>query len=164
MGERRIVGGDPRAIGGWLRRQRAGGLHRRLFDERHLVPLHEHAPPRIDLLVDVDLNGADVAAAAIQGRSEGQVAILPRVEGRIYDEADWAGISGPVAQAAAAAVDRAGVHAGAAADAFQRRPELLHAQSLGPAVVHQHHVHLAARPRAAEVRGVLGYWRAEGAA
>ena len=103
MGERRIGGGDRRAIGGGLRQQRAGGLHCRLFGERHLMPLHEHAPPRIDLLVDVDLDRADIAAAAVERGGKWQVAVLPRVEGRIDDEADRPGISGPVAQAAAAA-------------------------------------------------------------
>src|SRR6202040_2655595 len=100
MGERRIGGGDRRAIGGGLRQQRAGGLHHRLFGERHLIPLHEYAPPRIDLLVDVNLHRADIAAAAVERGGKWQVAVLPRVEGRIDDKADWAGISGPVAQTA----------------------------------------------------------------
>ena len=112
------------------------------------MPLDEHPAPGIDLLVDVDLDRADIGAAAVERRSEGQVAVFPRVEGRVDDQADRAGIGGAVAEAAAAPIDRAGVHAGAAADAFERGPELLHAQALGAAVVDQHDMHLAAGPRA----------------
>src|SRR5258707_8973163 len=111
--------------------------------------VHENTPPRIDLLVDVDLHRADIGATAVERRSEWQVAVFARVEGRIDDEADRAGVGGAVAQATAAPIDRTGVHAGAAADAFQGRPELLQAQALGPAVVHEDHMHLATRPRSA---------------
>ena len=66
------------------------------------------------------------------------------------------GIGRPVAQPAGTPVHRAGVHAGSAADAFQRGPELLHAEPLGAAIVDKHDMHFAALARAAEVRGVLG--------
>src|ERR1700676_1313574 len=117
--------------------------------------LHENTPPRIDLLVNVDLHRADIGATAVQRRSEWQVAVFPRVEGRIDNETDRAGIGGAIAQAAAAPIDWTGVHAGAAADAFQGRPEFLQAQTLGPAIVHEHHMHLATRPRSAKMGGVL---------
>src|SRR6266404_1075869 len=99
------------------------------------MPLHERAPPRVDLLVDIDLHRTDIGAAAVERRGEWQVAVFPRVERRIDDEADRAGIGGAIAQAAAAAVDRAGVHAGAAADTLEGRSELRHAQALGSTVV-----------------------------
>jgi Fusaric acid resistance protein family len=44
-----------------------------LLGERGLVPLDQHPSPGIDLLVDIDLDGADVGAAAIERRSEWQV-------------------------------------------------------------------------------------------
>ena len=58
----------------------------------------------------------------------------------------------PVAVPAAAPEDRAGVHAGAAADAVQRAAEAWLAEDVRSAVVHQHDVQLAARPRAVKVR------------
>jgi hypothetical protein len=66
MGEGCIGGGDRGTVGGGPRQQYAGGLHCGLFGERHLMLLHENASPRIDLLVDVDLHRADIAAAAIE--------------------------------------------------------------------------------------------------
>src|ERR1700692_734430 len=102
MGERRIGGGDRGAVGGGLRQQYPGGLHCCLFGERHLMLLHENTPPRIDLLVDVDLHRADIGATAVERRSEWQVAVFPRVKGRIDDEPDRTGVGGAVAQATAA--------------------------------------------------------------
>src|ERR1700739_1632103 len=116
------------------------------------MALHEFLPPRVDLLVDVDLDRTDVAAAAVERRRERQVAVFVRIEGRIDDQADRARISCPVAQATAAAIDRAGVHAGAATDAFERGPELLKSETRRAAVVHQHHMHFAAPARTAEMR------------
>jgi hypothetical protein len=86
------------------------------------------------------------------------------VEGRIDDQADRARIGGAVAELPASTVDWTGVHAGAAANAFQRRPELFHAKPCRPTIVDQHDVHLAAVAGPPKVRGVLGYQRAEGAA
>jgi len=37
------------------------------------MPLHENAPPRIDLLVDVDLDRADIAAAAVEQEANGRL-------------------------------------------------------------------------------------------
>src|SRR4029077_4350870 len=82
MREREIGRGDRGAISHRPRKHLAGGLHRRLLYERDFVPLHELAPPGVDLLVDVDLDRADVAAAAIERRGKRQVAVLVCVEGR----------------------------------------------------------------------------------
>src|SRR6516164_4855963 len=140
-------------------RQRDGtAIHRRPSSRPAWPAGSRAAPPApvaIDLLVDVDLDRTDIAAAAVQCRSERQVAVFALVEGRVDDQTDRARIGGTVAEAAAAPVDRAGVYAGAAADAFERGPELRHAEALGPAVVDQHDVHLAACPRPAEMRSVL---------
>jgi len=46
--ERYIGRDDDGAVGGWPRQQLAGGLHRRLLDERDLVPLHQFPPPSAD--------------------------------------------------------------------------------------------------------------------
>src|SRR5262249_22949113 len=80
------------------------------------------------------------------------------------DHADRAGVGRPVTQAAAPAVDRAGVHARPAADALEAVPEVGRAQAVPPGVVHQHDVQLPALPRAVEVGGVLRDRRAQGAA
>jgi len=71
MGERRVGGADCSAISGRPRQQLACGLHRGSFGERRFVPLDQHPPPGIDLLVNVDLDRADIAAAAIERRGEG---------------------------------------------------------------------------------------------
>src|SRR3954452_17171103 len=158
MGERRFGRGDRGAVGRGPGQHSAGGLHGGLFDQRHLVLIYENPPPRIDLLVDVDLHRADIGATAVKRRSEWQVAVFPGVEGRIDDETDRTGIGGAVAQPPAAAIDRTRVHTGAATDALQGRPELLQAEALRSAVVNEHHMHLATRPRSAEMRGILGHW------
>src|SRR5258707_5649748 len=72
MGERRIGRGDRSAIGSGPGQQRPGGLHGGLFGDRHLMLLHENAPPRINLLVDVDLHRADIGATAGERRTEWQ--------------------------------------------------------------------------------------------
>src|ERR1700722_12935325 len=58
--QRRVSRGDGGSIGGRMRQQFAGRLHGRLFDEGNLVALHELLAPGVDLLVDVDLDRADV--------------------------------------------------------------------------------------------------------
>src|SRR6516164_176824 len=120
-------------------RQRDGtAIHRRPSSRPAWPAGSRAAPPApvaIDLLVDVDLDRTDIAAAAVQCRSERQIAVFSLVEGRVDDQADRTRVGGAIAEAAAAPIDRTGVHAGATADAFERGPELLEAQSLGPAVV-----------------------------
>jgi len=74
MRERHIGGGDCGAPG----QQFASRLHLAFLGERDLVPLHELSAPAKDLLVDVDLDRADVAAAAVQGRGERQIAVFVR--------------------------------------------------------------------------------------
>src|SRR5215469_1790942 len=155
MRESHIGGGDRRAIRRRPRQQFTGRLHLDPLGQRRFVPLDEYSSPRIDLLVDVDLNRADIAAAAVQCRSKRQVAVFALVEGRIDDQTDRPGIGGAITEAAAAPVDWAGVHTGAAPDTFKRRPELLHSEALGATIVDQHHVHFAARTRGAKVRSVL---------
>src|SRR5208282_2493620 len=132
-----------------------------LLDQRQLIALGHDLAPFVDLIVDVDLYRADVGAAAVERRGVGQIAVFANIESRINDDPDRAGIGRAIAQAAAAAVDRAGVHAGAAANAFERIPEVLHAQALRSSVVDQHDVQLGARPRRAEMRGVLRDRRAQ---
>src|SRR5258706_5176704 len=160
MGEREISRGDCRAIGGRPRKEFARSLHRRFLNERHLMPLHKLPPPPVNLLVNVDLNRTDVGAAAVERRREGQVAVFVCVEGWVDDKADWAGIGGAVAQPPAAPVNWAGVHAGSAADALERCPELRHAETPGAAVVDQHNMHLATVTWPPEMRRVLRNRRA----
>jgi len=79
---RRCVGGGDRgAVGGGLGQQHTGGLHCGLLCERHLMLLHENAPPRIDLLVDVDLHRADIGAnCRLSDEANGRLLYFPRVE------------------------------------------------------------------------------------
>src|ERR1700751_5974400 len=149
--ERGIGGSDRCAVYRRSREHLAGRLHGGLLYEWHLVLLHDLTTPGVDLLVDVDLHRTDVGAAAVERRSERQIAVLAGIEGGIDDDADGPGISGAVTQSAAAPIDRAGVHAGATADALERGPELFHAEPRRAAVVDQHEVHLAPFARTAEV-------------
>src|SRR6266849_5299873 len=57
---------SERHIGRRPRQQLAGSLHRGFFGKWHLVLLHQLAPPRVDLLVYVDLHRADIAATAVE--------------------------------------------------------------------------------------------------
>src|SRR3984957_16395854 len=125
MGEGRIGGRDCRSIGGRTRQEFPGDLHRRPLGERDFMLLHQLAPPRIDLLVNIDFHGANVRTTPVQRRGEGQVAELSHIERRVDYESDGSRVSGAVTQAATAPIDRAGIHAGTAADAFERGPKLL---------------------------------------
>ena len=83
---------------------------------------------------------ADALAAAAEGRGVGQVGcLLDADQLRRQDRADRAGVDPAIGMAADRAVDRAMVHAGAAADAAQH---VLHpgAEHRGAAVVEQHDV------------------------
>src|SRR5262249_57482876 len=119
---------------------------------------------RVELVVDVELDRADIAEGAVERGSKRQVAVFVPVERRIDDEADRTGISGAIAQSAAAPIDRAGIHAGSATDAFERGPELGQAEALGTAVVVPHEVHLAALERSEKMRGIFSVRRAQIAA
>src|SRR6516162_11588850 len=57
-----IGSGDSGTIGSGTGQQFTGGLHLDPLGQRGLVPLHQHPSPRIDLLVDVDLDRTDIAA------------------------------------------------------------------------------------------------------
>src|SRR6516225_5585022 len=154
MRESHIGGGDRGAVRRRPRQQLTGRLHFHPLGQRGLMPLDKYPPPRIDLLVDIDFHRADIAATPVQCRSEGQVAVFSLVEGRIDDQADRAGVSGAVAEATAAAVDRTGVHTGATADAFKRGPELLHAEALRAAIFNRPNMHPPPSPRPVETGGV----------
>ncbi len=76
-------------------------------------------------LRDGNLHGADLAAGATEARAVDEVvADTHALHLRREDLADGAGIDGLVGVAAHAGVDGAVVHAGAAADAAQRGPQL----------------------------------------
>ena len=68
MGECRIGGGNRCAIGSWLRQQHASGLHRHFLGKRYFMPLHKFAPPRSDLLVNVDLFRSDYSNLQVEQR------------------------------------------------------------------------------------------------
>src|SRR5206468_3096630 len=101
------------------------------------------------------LDWADIGAAAVEGGSEREVAVFADIESRIDDDADRTRVGRAIAQPSASAVDRAGIHARSTPDAFERIPEIAHAEALRAPIVDQHDVKLAALARRAEVRGVL---------
>src|SRR5512147_1725496 len=127
-------------------------------------PVDDLAAPGEQLVVQVDPGRADVAAGAAQRRGEGKGPVGGQVAGRGQHRADGSGDHPGVGVAAAAAVDRAGVEAGAAADAGQRPPEAPLGQQARAAVVDQHDVELAAPARAVEMAGVAGDGLTDGAA
>src|SRR5271154_3576057 len=90
MGESKISCRDRGAISGGPRQQFSGRFHRRFLHEWDLVPFHKFPAPGVDLLVDVDLDRADIGAAAIEARSEWQVVVFVSIEGRIDDQTNWA--------------------------------------------------------------------------
>src|SRR5258706_6846272 len=71
MGQRGIGRRHRGTIRGGMREHLAGHFHRGFLNERDFVLFHELTPPGVDLLVDVDLDRADVRAAAVQRRGEG---------------------------------------------------------------------------------------------
>src|SRR5215467_8329031 len=93
MRESHISGANRRAVRRRARQQFTGCLHLDPFGQWRFVLLDEYPSPRIDLLVDIDLDRADVAAAAVQCRSKRQVAVFTLVEGRVDDQPNRAGIS-----------------------------------------------------------------------
>src|SRR5262249_12939020 len=141
-----------------------GDSHHFLLHERKLIALGNDLAPFIDLLVNIDFDGTNIGAAAVEGGGKGEIAVFADVEGGIDDYADRPGIGCPVSEPSAAAIDRTGIHTGAAADAFERIPEILHAETFGAAVVDQHDVQFPAVSWSAEMRRVLRDRRAERAA
>ena len=94
---------------------------------------------------DVDLDGADLAARATQGGREGQGVhrvVLGEALGELRgeDRADGARVDGAVGVTGGVLVDRADVHARAAADAGEGLAADRVTQDLGAAVVHEDEV------------------------
>ena len=93
---------------------------------------------------DRNRDRADLATGAAQARRVRQVARgVEAVDLRRQDFADRTRINGVVGVSADAGVDRAVVHAGAAADAGEGLAQLRIAEDARAAVVEQHKVHLA---------------------
>ena len=116
------------------------------------------------LFVQVDLHRADIAARATGGAGKRHAAVLPDVAAGAQRGADRPRNDVAVAVAGGAAVYRAGVHAGAAADAAQALREVVAAEDVAAAVIDDDDVHLPARPRLLEVRRVSRNRRADGGA
>jgi hypothetical protein len=133
----------------------AGDAHHFFFHERKLVAFGDDLPPFVDLLVNVDLDRADVGAACIQRRSEWEVAVFADIERGIDDDADRTRVGRAIAQPSAAAVDRTGIHARSTPDAFQRIPEIAHAEAFRASIVDEHDMELAAIAWCSKVRSVL---------
>ena len=74
---------------------------------------------------------------------------------RLDDDTDRTRVGRAVAQPSASAVDRAGIHACSASNAFQRIPEIAHAEALRASVVDEYDVELAAIAWCSKVRRVL---------
>src|ERR1700677_4876492 len=66
-----------------------GDPHGLLFYDLDLAVLLHDFPPPVDLLMYVDLDWTHIRAAAIEGRGEGQLAVLSNLKGRHHDDADW---------------------------------------------------------------------------
>ena len=128
--------------------------------------------------MNIDLDRTDIGARSAQGGGKGQIAVLFQVDAWRKDGTDRSGDGVTVAMAAAAPVDGAGVHTGAAADALQRITEVFPAQLHRTAVVDDDNVHFApflgplvmgsknghrltggaAAEQAGEDAQVLGFW------
>src|SRR5215467_2456979 len=95
-----------------------------LFD-RHQMRATKLSAPHQQLVVQIHLDRADVAARAAQRGSERQTRMRRWIEMGRQHRADWPGHGHAVAMPPAAPIDGAGVHAGAAANAVQRSTVLL---------------------------------------
>ena len=92
-------------------------------------------------LGNIDLDRAHLVAGAAQGGGKGKrLSVLHVHQLRCEDGADGAGVDRSVGVATGLAIDRAGVHAGRAANALQRLPLLGLGENRGAAIVQQHHV------------------------
>ena len=101
------------------------------FCQRQIALRGHHPAPLQNLVTDVDFHRAHFRAGAAQTRVEWQFAVLELVEGWIENDADGTRIRGTVSQPAAPTIHRAGVHASATPDAFERMPEIGHSQVCG---------------------------------
>ena len=123
---------------------RADNLEAEPFAFRH-EPEDRQLPPRDEeLLMQIDLHRANVAARSAQAARERQAFVFVRFAGGVDNRADRAADGDAVAVAAAAAIDGAGVEAGAAANAIERAAEIGAAEQFAAAIVDEHDVQLAA--------------------
>src|SRR5258708_34298011 len=120
------------------------------LDEINVVFLLHPLWPCIDLHMNVDLHGTEVRATAIQSRGKREFTVTADVESRHHDDSDRAHVRRAVAKAAAATVDRTGVHAGGTPDALERWPELLHSKTRRAAIVYQADVHFTVLSRSSK--------------
>ena len=105
---------------------------------RVAAQVEEHAMER-------DADGADFGAAAAEAGGEGQVGVAAvRPEERREHGADRAHVGRPVGEAAGRPIDRAAVHASAAADALQHLAVAFVLEDARTAVIHEDHMALLA--------------------
>src|SRR5438874_1545017 len=166
---RDVRGEDPRqlpeeAIGPGARQHPPADPRNHALAQRHQALRGQLAAPGEQLVVQVDADRADVAARPAQRGREGKVGVLLRVDVRGEDRADGARDGHAIAVASAAAVDRAGVQAGRAADALGRVAVLPAREDPAAPVIDEHDVHRGAWAGAVEVRGVRGDRLPRGAA
>src|SRR6516162_11522169 len=100
------------------------------------------------------LTGQTLVQLPLRVEANGRLLYLD-IESGIDDDADRTRVSRAITQPSASAVDRAGIHARSTPDAFQRIPEIAHAETLRASVVDEHDVELAATAWCSKVRGVL---------
>src|SRR5262245_9042765 len=77
----------------------AGDAHHFLLHERKLVAFSDDLPPFVNLLVNVDLDRANVRATAVECGGKGKVAVFADIECGIDDDADRTGVGRAVAEA-----------------------------------------------------------------
>src|SRR5438552_3389961 len=166
---RDVWGEDPRqlpeeAIGPGARQHPPADPRNHALAQRHQALRGQLAAPGEQLVVQVDADRADVAARPAQRGREGEIGVFLRVDVRGQDRADGPRDGHAIAVASAAAIDRAGVQAGRAADALERVAVLLAREDPAAPVIDDHDVHRGARAGAVEVRGVRGDRLPRGAA
>src|ERR1700722_9346125 len=154
QGSLRRTRSDPVELG--VAEYLTGHDHRFFLDNLNLAFVFHHLAPSIDLFMNVYLYRADIGAATVQGRRERKFAELVDIERRHHNDPHRSHVNGAVAETSASSIHRTGIHAGGAADAFQRWPEAFHSQSCGSAVFYQDDMHLAVFARLTKCRGVLG--------
>src|SRR6516164_985355 len=81
-----------------IRQHPAGNAHHLAFYERKLIALRDDLPPFIDLLVNIDLDRADIRAARVERRGKWEIAVFAHIEGRIDDHPDRTRIGCAVTQ------------------------------------------------------------------
>src|SRR5580693_3234635 len=119
-----------------------GRFHGEGFEVERALLFADDAAAEVDEdFGDVDFDGADFVAGSTEGGRIGEgLRVLHVEELRGDDGADGAGVTGSVGVAAGLAVDGAGVEAGGAADAVQRRARFRVGQDAGATVVEENDV------------------------